>query len=98
MAASLREAGATSVPLAPHVLMLPSERWPVVAQALIERHAILRRVSAKAVLEWEEQERGLGEEPGPKAQWDVLLSGVEQTRRGREAKPRVGFRARRPRT
>lgn len=87
MAASLREAGATPVPLAPHVLMLPSERWPVVAQALIERHAILWRVSVKETEGWEEQEHGLGEEPRPTARWGVLLSGVVQTRRGRVALP-----------
>lgn len=92
MAASLRQAGALSVALAPHVLILPSERWPMVAQALIERHAILRRVSVQGAAGWEEQEHGLGEEPRPTAGWDLLFSGIEQTRRGREAKPRAGFR------
>lgn len=81
-ALAAKEAGARDVPGASGVLCIASTQWELLANVLIERGALLRRVHVNdAMGEW--ATRGVVmRKPGEPAPWDEVFQAVQGTARG----------------
>lgn len=91
LAMAARVAGAHPVKMLPSVLLLDSVAWEPLAWTLIERGALLRRVHVAGVAEPEETVANGPGKPCWPGRWEELFHGVQQTARGRVAKPRTGL-------